>query len=199
MCNRALTFLLCAALAVLATWNGTAIAAQAGTIQSANMHALPSGVDVAGGGTLHRTRNALRATINTTGLDVGAGYTVWWVIFNNPDACSDPCGLDDLGTPAVEASVYYGTGFVTGGDGTANVSLTTTDRGIPEGADVLVPGGLEPANGFSAEVHLVVRTHSGLMVGSVDEQIGSFAGQCGPAPDFPNCMDQQAVIFEPVE
>lgn len=192
---------LCALLVgavLLPGWSPAAMASHGETSQAANMHRLPDQVDLAGGGILQRTKHELWATISTSGLDPNSAYTVWWVIFNNPGACADPCGPDDLGNEAVGATVYHGTGFVTGPDGLANVSLHTSDTGIPSGADVLLPGGLKRGNGFGAEVHLVLRGHGPPVIGSVADQISSFAGECGPAPDFPLCLDQQAIAFLPV-
>lgn len=92
----------------------------------------------------------------------GLPYTVWWVIFNNPAACSDPCNADDLMVPEVEAAVYYGTGAITSSDGDGgglfNVTIHTTAGVVAEGACCF--GTLRRDNGFGAEVHLVVNEHN---------------------------------------
>ena len=50
--------------------------------------------------TLLRTRNGVSIQLNTSGLEPGAAYTVWMVVFNNPAACSDGiCGEDDVLPP----------------------------------------------------------------------------------------------------
>lgn len=185
--------------AVLLFAGGSAAQAHGIHYQTANMHTFPGGVDIAGGGTLTRTRNAVTASLATTGLDSKAAYTVWWVVFNNPDRCSEPCGLDDLGNAAVAPGVFYAAGFIAGMDGTANVVAHLESGALPEGADELLGTGqgLRKGNGFDAEIHMIVRSHGNPVPGAVDVQIGTFAGACGPAPAFPNCADQQAIAFLP--
>ena len=105
------------------------------------------------------------------------------------------CGLNDLGVPEVNSSVFYAAGFVTGRDGTANVDARLNAGALPVGIDVLVPGELMPGNGFGAEVHMIVRSHGAIITGEADVQVGTFNGAC----DINICEDQQAVIFLPVE
>ena len=46
---------------------------------------------------LVRMHHGLSMTISTTGLEPGNVYTIWWVIFNAPENCSDSvCGPDDV-------------------------------------------------------------------------------------------------------
>jgi hypothetical protein len=150
---------------------------------------------LAGAATLFRSKQAVEMRVATSGLDPNAAYTVWWVVFNNPGACSAPgCGADDLGNPDVRASVFYAAGFVTGQDGTGNVSAHTEAGALPLGIDIEVGGGLEPGNGFGAEIHLVVRTHGAIHPGLVHEQIGTFNGGCNPT-----CANKQAAVFPPIE
>lgn len=170
--------------------------------QTANMHNFKTGNDIAGAGTLIRTEDAVTVRLAMTGLDKKAGYTIWWIIFNNPDECSDPCGLDDLDDLDVEPGVFYAAGFITGTDGTANVVAHLESGDLTEGIDELLgtEQGLEEENGLGAEIHLIVRSHGKLVVGAVDSQIGTFAGECGAEEDdFPDCEDQQAIAFLPVD
>jgi hypothetical protein len=178
---------------------GLAVTASAGprTYQTVNVITLPPTdppTFAPGGATLFRSKQAVEMRIATSGLAATAAYTVWWVVFNNPAACSVPCGVNDLGNPEVRASVFYAAGFVTGLDGTGNVSAHMEAGALPLGIDIEVGSGLEPGNGFGAEIHMVVRTHGGITLGSVDEQIGSFNGGCAPT-----CANQQAAVFAPVE
>jgi hypothetical protein len=146
---------------------------------------------VGGAGTLCRTVNSLRARIATSGLDANAAYTVWWVIWNNPSLCSGSCGADDLGIAG--NAVFYASGFVTGQDGTGNVTADLDAGRLPMGTEVVIPGQLEPGRGFRAEVHMVVRTHGPIVPGMVARQISTFDPTC------PICMDQQAVVFAPTQ
>ena len=149
-----------------------------------------------GGATLYRSRQALEMRIATSGLVMLSSYTVWWVVFNNPSACVGGCGADDLSNPAVRASVVYAAGFVTGLSDTGNVTAHLEAGALPSGVDVPdgTVDGLDPGNGFGAEVHLVVRTHGLTTPGSVDKQIGSFNGGCNAV-----CGNVQSAVFPPVQ
>jgi hypothetical protein len=176
-----------------------------GTYQTANMFRAGNPAMKRGGAaTLYRFRQRLEMRVATSGLDENSAYTVWWVVFNNPEACIGGCGPDDLANPAVNAAVFYAAGFVTGGDGmgttedgTANVSAYVNAGALPEGVEVVPEATgdrLERGNGFAAEVHIVVRSHGTVNRGHVHEQIGSFNGGCNPG-----CANQQAAIFMPVQ
>ncbi len=159
------------------------------TYQSANAVDFTTGVPVGGAGTLYRSANSLRVRIATSGLDAGAAYTVWWVIWNDPNRCSEACGDDDVGIRG--NTIFYATGFVTGDDGTGNVSAQLDAGHLPDGTDVLIPGGLQPGKGMRAEVHMVIRTHGPIIPGSVAAQISTFDSACAV------CVDQQAIVFAP--
>jgi len=167
------------------------------TYQTKNMFKFGVGTPLQSGATLVRSRHGLDARIAASHLDPNAAYTVWWVVFNNPAACGGPCGPASLGVPAVRASVFYAAGFVTGDDGTANITAHTDDGRLPAGVEVTTDGtvaGLDKGNGFGADVHLVVRAHGAIIAGMVDKQIGSFNGACPPNV----CMNEQAAIFPAV-
>lgn len=208
------TLLLSATLGALVAGSpatATAGGERAVTFQSAATHTFPGAVELNGAGLLWRTRHAIRANLSPTGLDPIHGYTVWWIIFNNPDACtygnpaapgSPACGPGDLGKVSVDAAIFYGGGFISDANGLANVDIRLDAGDVAEGIDVLIEGqdegggnGLDVGNGFGAEVHLIFRSHQPASDGAVDEQIGTFAGLCGGPPDFPNCEDQQALAF----
>ncbi len=70
---------------------------------------------------LHRGLDGIAMNIDTTDLPVGA-YTVWWVIFNNPSACTGENGVcisaDSGKAPGnpTEAGVLWATGGIVGPD-----------------------------------------------------------------------------------
>jgi hypothetical protein len=101
------------------------------------------------------------------------------------------CGEDDLGIAG--NSVFYAGGFVTGTDGTVNVSVHVDAGDLADGIDVLIPGGLDARNGFDAEMHLIIRSHGPIIEGMADVQVGTFFGAC----DINTCIDHQAVAFLP--
>ena len=180
------------ATVVLVLASGLPLAANAGhSYQTANVVDFNTGVPVAGAGTLTRTMESATARIYTTGLRKKAAYTIWWVIWNDPAECAGACGEDDLGIAG--NSVFYAGGFVTGTDGTVNVSVHVDAGDLADGIDVLIPGGLEVGHGLLAEIHLVIRSHGSIIEGMADVQVGSFFGAC----DINNCTDDQAVAFVP--
>jgi len=164
------------------------------TYQTADFHTFPDGVGVVGSaGTLFRTKKAVEVHLATSGLDANSSYTVWWVVWNDPSACAtNPCSLADLGGPG--NSVFYAAGFVTGSDGTANLTVHLNSGKLADGITVLIPGGLHEENGFDAEIHMIVQWHGSILPGSVAEQIGMFLGACNP-----DCVDQIAIIFLPTD
>lgn len=139
------------------------LAAKPQTFQFTNLRNLSQGENVAaaGGASLVRSKNGLTARMMVADLMPGHAYTFWWIIFNDPDECAQtPCGAADL--VAANGAVHYGSGAVSGENGAANVSFSTTSGGPPEGAifnGALAQHGLMTDRGFLAEVHLVVVEH----------------------------------------
>jgi len=157
----------------------------------------PAAGDIVGQAQLTRTDQGVNLTVDTTLLDAGAAYTLWWIIFNNPGAC-DPAGCSDLdfGTAAVEASVMNATGRVADGTGNATFSaflpagFMHTEPVSGNGRQLFGPG-LQNAAG--AEIHVVIRCH-GPWSGNV-EQISTVVGDCNNAASPSGCYDAQAIVF----
>jgi hypothetical protein len=146
--------------------------------------------------TLVRNDNGVGMTIHTVGLPPGTADTVWWVIFNNPSACSHGmgglrCGAGDLSQPAVMASVQFATGHIIGPDGVGDYGAYLRQGDTSGCASPGLPcNGLASAR--SADVHLVVRTHGAPIPGLIPEQIHSFNGGCPPN----TCKNVQAAPHE---
>ena len=107
---------------------------------------------------LVRDAEGISMSFDTTDLPVGA-FTVWWVIFNNPTACTnDDCGSSDTraGGPA-EASILWATGGIVGPDriGHASAHLKVGLENAP-GYVHRGPGLTDP---IGSEVHIVVKYH----------------------------------------
>jgi hypothetical protein len=182
------------------------------SLQSAEMFEFPIGdadpKSVKGGGILLRSKDAVEARLSTMGLDDGAAYTVWWVIFNKPSKCSAPgCGEEDFfvggelyrdGIEQAEISLVYANGFVTGTDGVANVTAHLNAGKVPAGWGVIFgwkddkKSGLKKGNGNKAELHMVVRTHGPAKEGYVGFQTSNIEYGCGV------CDDQQFIVFNPL-
>jgi hypothetical protein len=169
------------------------LAGEPTTYQTSNALDFGTHAPVAGAASLYRTSQSVRAALSTSGLEANGAYTVWWVVFNNPAACATNCGASDLSNPEVRASVLYAAGFLSDGSGTANVTAQLAAGTPPNGANVVRGNGLDPGNGFGAEIHLVVRAHGAPIPGQVAKQISTFDASCT------TCSNKQAVPFAPVQ
>ena len=169
-------------------------------------------------GTVRRFGSGLSMTIFTAvpvdETTQEAAYTVWWVVFNRPENCTNPvsdssgvisqCSAGDLTNPAVQAAGLWATGML--------VEATFVENGISKGilnvsaqlgvgADgVLLPGSsLTPgilSNVKGAEVHLVVRNHGAL--DGMDDFLEFSTGQMGGDPAVPNqARNIQFAVFRP--
>jgi hypothetical protein len=138
-------------------------------------------------------------TVFSSALEAHWAYSIWTVAFNHPEHCVTPnaCGTGDLeafgGNPQVEASVFWGAGFVADGTGSADTTLTIrpgrTSRelfGSTRNYGLLNFGG--------AEIHIVIRSHG--LAGSrgpISSQIGTASGACPPSPpDDRGCVNEFA-------
>jgi len=166
---------------------------------------------------LVRGADSLHTRTSTRDLDHGHVITLWWVIFNNPEACTgEGCGEADLfdgpdGPTGVEPSCMYADGSIVGGNGHARfIDRLTVGESRDSCIDFfvdLVPGlegedhGLTNPEG--AEIHLVVRSHGPRIPGQVAEQRGTFAGGCehfleaGATHELEpsECSDLQFAVF----
>ena len=157
---------------------------------------------VVAGSSAKLTRNDGGVTLNlkTSDLEAGAAYTVWWVIFNNPEECEVDCGLGDLSIEAVESAVFYAAGHVIGDNGKGNFSARLRESTLPTGDDQVVldnSGGLGLIDSMAAEIHVVLRTHGEPIPGLVNEQLQSFnGGGCNTGePNEGLCDDVQFAVF----
>ena len=128
--------------------------------------------------------------------------TMWWVIFNYPENCSDnSCGANDLvdapdlvDDKKIKTSVVYGTGQVTDEEGrvmlVSSLYPTDTDFGGPGPAPfsdgLLRPFGKGLLNIAGAEIHLVMRSHGPVIDEHVDEQLTSLIDSGCQAKGGPN-------------
>ena len=185
-----------ALLSLLASLVATAPAGAARP-QASDVYRFADGSAVAGASSqLVRTPTGVSFTLHTSGLPAGDAVTIWWVIFNNPSACSGVapghpfrCGLPDLFNPATQASVQYAAGHVVGTSGPVSWggSIRTGDTsgcafGTFDCVGLIAPTG--------ADVHLVVQDHGPADPAIVADEIHSF-GVCNPS-----CVDVQFAVHE---
>jgi len=169
--------------------------AAAGQPERAEVRTLPPPGEVAGEATLVRSPDGASFTFQTSSLEQGHVYTIWFVAFNEPEGCGGPCSGAVFMNPdlieAAKAGSLYGAGHVVGGSGRATFSghravgaPADTD---PQGAGEIGYPLLDPEN---AEIHLVLRTHGEKIPGMTSDQLSSFNGGCRPGePNEGQCTN----------
>ncbi len=173
------------------------------TFQASDAHVFGTSIAVPGAGTLLRSGNSLDLRVQMSGLDTNAAYTLWWIIFNNPEECTTGaapalCGSGDLdpdrdgaGINPVDRGVRNAAAFLTGLDGTANIVARLHEGPAPTGPAAAGFGQLNDSVG--AEIHIVIQTHGAPLAGSVATQMTIPGGVCNP-----DCEDQFAIVFLPL-
>ena len=166
--------------------------------------------EIIGESTLNRNGNGITVNFKTNKLMPGHAYTLWWVVWNNPELCAGPaCGLADFpNANQVEVELLYAAGSVAGNNGKGNFSahLKVGDTTGSVNEDIFgLPsyGGLK--NAHKAEIHAVLRSHGPKVPGLVNEQINSYEGGCvvnfAPFAEIPDevgeCGDIIAAIHFP--
>jgi len=136
-----------------------------------------------GESTLVRTDAGISASYRTSGVPAGQAVTLWFVVFNNPSACSGPCGAVDLFfNPAAGGDFLVGAGHVIGGSGTANfgASLRVGDISGSAFAEIGMPErSVGLTNPRGAQVALLLHSHGPMLSGAdLVSQLGSFTGGC---------------------
>lgn len=210
-------------VALLALMMIAGVAVAAGHLQPSNtdtqdVYWFADGSSTGGESNLTRTDGMVLASVEAEGLTPGDVYTVWWVVFNNPDACSAPgCGEDDIfagGNPAnglnvagVEAAgigVGNATANIAKANGTAEFGARLKRGDTASDHQILFPAGLEfdedgnpgpllTASGNDAEVHLVIQSHGQARGGpQLLEQLTYVETGCTPF-----CEDVQFTVHQP--
>ena len=198
--RKFLLIILSSALAMAITGPAQANNSKADVFTFFNADGSPAAGNVVGKATLKRSKKGVNVTVDTTELGSGNAYTIWWIIFNNPDACAADCAGSDFGTPAVEGSVMNATGRVADSDGNARfsaflpVGFMHTNPSSGNIRQIFGPG---LQNVMGAEIHIVVRCHGPSTGGA--EQIFTLFGDCiadtSADPMGNGCFDIQAAVF----
>ncbi|MDJ0707380.1 MAG: hypothetical protein QNJ46_29250 [Leptolyngbyaceae cyanobacterium MO_188.B28] len=145
--------------------------------------------------------------------------TLWWIVFNNPDACVEDggelsptfCDGPDLNRPEVEPAILYGTGQVTQRDGRVTLAAPLYRTPDSIGDDFDPPDTVDPfdfntglKDPMGADVHLIVRSHGPVLPSELVDQLNSFNGGCRteiPQPNIPNrpgdCADVNFSVHPP--
>lgn len=171
--------------------------------------AFSDGSDTGGQSVLTRTGGMVVAVVEAEGLTPGNAMTMWWVVFNDPAACSDgACGEDDIfledgslnedGIVAAQIAIGNATGNLVKADGTAELGSRLKVGDTSGAHQVVIPAGFQgssllTASGNDAEVHLVLQDHGQARGGErLLEQITYLEAHCTPA-----CSDVQFAVHVP--
>jgi hypothetical protein len=168
------------------------------------------GSDTGGQSTLTRTEDMVHVTVEAARLRAGNAYTLWWVVFNDPSACSAPgCGEDDIfnadgslneaGVMAAGIAVGHATGNLARADRTTEFGGRLMRNDASGAHQIVIPAGLGAENvlltasGLDAEVHVVVQNHGEARRGfRLLRQLTRFQAGCNP-----NCKDVQFAVHLP--
>ena len=176
---------------------GSAAYAGRPTISTVPVNDLVNGGVVAGASSkITRTDHGITVSVKTT-VDPGA-YTMWLLIWNEPENCMFGIDNPDSGLrchPAFDAPscVVYGAGHVVGKNGKLNY---TAHRQIGDTNGIIGGNacGAGLTNPRGADVHAAVRSHGEAIPGIIPDQIHTVGGGCGP--DAFECLEVQAAPHE---
>ncbi len=166
--------------------------ASAATTSTSPVVTMEDSAMVVGSSTLTRTGSGISMDLHTTQLPTGDAVTIWWMIFNHPEACvsgattgGPRCGMADMDNPAADLSVLYAAGHVIDGSGVADFGGRL---GVDDADGAIMGTGLHDPAG--ADVTLVVHDHGPADPATVSEQIHTF-GTCNPS-----CKDLQMSVHQ---
>ena len=128
---------------------------------------------------LVRNDNGVSVTLRTTGLIPGDAYSVWWIVFDNPD----------FPTMALNT-----TGGIAGGTGEATFAGHLSAGEIPpvDGKSIVRRGDGNFDTTRTAKIKVVIRHHGPALPGVVPAQMSQLNGGCPPNA----CGNIQVAIFD---
>ena len=176
VCFIAATTLFIAAPSIAGGPNGT------GTVGSADVNGIGN-PDIGGTSTLYRDAAGIGMNAMVTGLRAGFPYTVWAVIFNNPQKClafPEPCGPADFGVEGTPANPRV-----------TQVARNYADDDGYAFFSGFIPVGDSLFNANRAEFHFVYRRHPDVDGGEY-VSLNMVGGNCGggEGSDDEQCQDE---------
>ncbi|MDJ0509299.1 MAG: hypothetical protein QNJ64_08610 [Crocosphaera sp.] len=153
-------------------------------------------------GILDRMDDGVAFNIDTVGLTEGA-YTVWWLMYNNPEFCIGPCDIPDLlNIPEIEGSSFYATGGLVDSSGIGSFMAEVAENTVPSNPDQFLFGPDGLLDSFNAEIQVILRYHGPI---NSDPEIAAlqtttFNGGCTleEGDGLFECFDPQIAIFPQV-
>lgn len=133
-------------------------------------------------------------SFRTAELEDGHVYTVWWVVVNNPSACSEsPCPTSDIlgKSDLVESDITWGDSLLV--DATGRMEFAAF---LPAGAMAESWYGNGFTNPMGAEIHVVINDHGPLIPDLAANMLNTYRGGCTDEslpPPFPNTAKADGV------
>jgi hypothetical protein len=141
--------------------------------QTAEIQPAAPEIAAEGAAWLKRSKNRVEGRVMAKVDKANTPYSIWWVIFNNPDGCNDGCGIDDVlnGGIAADAAVFNASGAISAASGDSggviNVDISAIGReSSGNGSQVSGFGDFFPFlnefrknNGLCAEIHVDINEH----------------------------------------
>jgi hypothetical protein len=212
--------ILIAVVALTALMTAPALAGSPPDRQTTDVMAFADFGDV-GQANLLRTKSGATATAKAGGIPAGI-YTMWWVVWNNPEGCATPyqCGEGDLFDAEGDTglAVGYAAGAVVGHKGKLTIAAHLREGQSLEGFPYPEFGAVGVSltettlvDSEHAEIHLVLRSHEDRLPGMVGTQLRTFNGGCvydppinGSEPAYgepgPNtCSDEFFAVFPSID
>ena len=165
--------------------------------------------------TLTRMTHGVYMTFKTSGLTPNDAVTMWWIIFNKPENCSNgECGpddafqvddngqllLDEAGNliPNMERREAVGWSSLRADGKVVEENGSAEFRGhLPIGDATEAVFGPGLLDSMKAEFHLIARTHGPVIPGNTHNQLNTAWGGCEPG-QFP-CVEIQIAVHRPPE
>ena len=146
--------------------------------------AFPDGVEPFGSSLLVRRQNSVRFRIETSHLAPGHAYTLWMVIFNNPEGCAADdgeaaCNDFDLFNPEARPDMVYAAGRRVGRSGATTFvgqrRVGSTMGSVNEPVGVPAYGLMNP---MTADIRFIIHDHGPIHRDFLPDMVRSIDGGC---------------------
>lgn len=152
---------------------------------------------------LIRSKNGVSGRIMTNVPTAGDPYTLWILVFNNPDKCGGVCGPANIGQDGVSFSIFNGTGAISSsngdgmGGGVVNMDFDIVAGNLATNQFILLGdgNGLRRNRGFTAQVVLIVDMHPTITPGTPESWIKDLTETILPGTG--PVVSQRTAVFAP--
>lgn len=155
-------------------------------------------------------RSESEVCVKTKARDLdGSAYTGWWIIYNNPESCTDPisdigasCGAADLTNSDAGVTGMWAVGSIAGETNRAYFDACIS---VGETTHAVMPFGDQQGltDPYGAEIHFILRNHGSAEYENPEllgQQLNSYMGGCNVPDgdgDLFDCYEEKVVIHSP--